>query len=136
MKMTFARGLVAVLAVGATQLATSTPAQASGWGTIKSATVAKSLSRSSWTSFNVPFSSASNVAYRYCVVGRGTGSANLQPTAFGTTVTFSSSTNVTRCTKSYSGGANNFAPTGALLSGSVYIQSAYVQRYYTGPIPV
>ncbi|KGN40935.1 hypothetical protein [Knoellia aerolata] len=113
------------------------PAHAAGWGTISSSAVGTYLSKSSWTYLGRSFSTASNVSYRYCVVGRGSGSANLQPTAFGTTVSFSHyGYDVTRCTKSFSGAANTFQPVALLGSGTVLITKVYVQRYYTGPIPV
>ncbi|MFW5470625.1 hypothetical protein ACOCJ4_11310 [Knoellia sp. CPCC 206435] len=113
------------------------PAQAAGWGTISSASVGKYLSKSSWTYLGRSFSTASNVSYRYCVVGRGSGSANLQPQAFGTIASFSHwGYDVTRCTKAHAGAANTFQPGAALSSGTVFITKVYVQRYYTGPVPV
>lgn len=117
-------------------VATSAPAHAAGWSTISSSSVGKSLSYSSWTKLGGSFKPASGATYRYCVVGKGTTKANLQPTAFGTTATFySSSSYVTRCTKSWrapSGYGSYMQPTAAKLtsSGSVYISRVYVQRYY------
>lgn len=119
---------------------TAAPAHASGWGTISTSTVNKSLTTTSWTVLGRSFKPAQRVAYKYCVVGRGVGKANLQPTAFGTTVTFSnSSTLVTRCTKSWTtpaGYGSTMQPGAVKVSGSVYISKVYVQRYYSGPVPV
>lgn len=115
---------------------TAAPAQAAGWSTISSSTVGKSLSYSSWTTLGSSFKPKPGGTYRYCVVGKGTTKANLQPSAFGTTATFySSSSLVTRCTKSWrapSGYGSYMKPTAAKLtsSGSVYISRVYVQRYY------
>ncbi|GGB78126.1 hypothetical protein [Knoellia flava] len=121
-------------------IASAAPAQAAGFYTIKSATVGKYLSTSSFTHFGLDFKPQPGVTYRYCVVGRGTGTANLQPTAFATTATFSnSSLLVTRCTKSWRTPSNYgswMGPAANKLSGSVYISRAYVQRYTTSSVPV
>lgn len=120
---------------------TAAPASAAGWGTISSSSVGKYLSYSSWTTLGRSFKPTPGVIYRYCVVGKGTTKANLQPTAFGTTASFTSSTSyVTRCTKSWrapSGYGSYMTPSAAKLtsSGSVYISKVYVQRYYSGPVP-
>ena len=131
-------GAAAAAALSAGVAVTSAaPAHAAGWGKISSANVGTYLSKSSWTFMGRPFSTARNVSYRYCVVGRGSGSANLQPTAFQTSASFAHyGYDVTRCTKSFSGAANTFQPGAALSSGTVFITRVYVQRYYTGPIPV
>ena len=113
------------------------PAQAAGGGTIQSTYVGKYASKTSWTFMGRQFSTARNVAYRYCVVGKGSGSVNLQPVAFGTNASFSSwGYTTTRCTKTTSGAANTFQAGMLLNSGSVFIERMYVQRYYTGPVPV
>lgn len=120
---------------------TAAPAQASGWGTIKSASVGKYLSYSSWTYMGSSFKPTPGVTYRYCVVGRGNTKANLQPSAFGTAASFTStSTYVTRCTKSWkapSGYGSYMSPAASKLtsSGYVYISKVYVQRYYSGWVP-
>ena len=121
-------------------IASAAPAHASGWGSIKTASVGKYLSYSSWTSFT-SFKPTPGVTYRYCVVGRGNTSANLQPTAFGTLVSFTSSTTlVTKCTKAWKtpsgyGSTMYLAGLKNTSSGSVYISKGYVQRYYSGPVP-
>lgn len=121
-------------------VASAAPANAAGWGTISSSTVGKYLSTSSTTNLGRSFVPAQRVAHRICVVGKGVGSASIQPVAYATTVTFSnSSTLVTRCTKSWttpSGYGSTMQPVGFKLSGTVYISSVFVQRYYSGPIPV
>lgn len=121
-------------------VASAAPAHAAGWLTIKSSTVGKSLSTSSFTDLGLGFRPQPGLTYRYCVVGRGIGKANLQPTAFATTATFSnSSTLVTRCTKSWrapSGYGSWMGPAANELSGSVYISRAYLQRYTTSSVPV
>lgn len=135
-------GAVAATALTAgVGIASAAPAQAAGYYTIKTATVGKSLSYSSWTDFT-SFKPLAGVTYRYCVVGRGTTSANLQPQAFGTVVSFSNSTTlVTRCTKGWRT-PSNYGSTMWLAgmkntsSGSVYISKVYVQRYTSGPVPV
>lgn len=117
---------------------TATPAHAAGWGTISSASVNRYLSYTEHNNLGRPFNTSSNVSYRFCVVGRGTGQVNLQPTAFSTTYTFNSSTNVTRCSKAHSGRANRFQPDAVIWSRStkVYITKVYVQRWYSGPVAV
>lgn len=134
-------GAAAAAAISAGIAVTSAaPAHAAGWGTISSSTVGKYLSGSATTNLGRSFVPAQRVAQRYCVVGRGVGSASLQPVAYSTTVTFSnSSTLVTRCTKSWtapSGYMSTMQPVAFKLSGTVYISKVYVQRYYSGPIPV
>lgn len=122
-------------------VASAAPAHAAGWGTVKTASVGRYLSYSAWTNFT-SFKPTPGVTYRYCVEGRGTTSANLQPTAFGTVVSFSSSTTtVTRCTKAWrtpSGYGSTMWLAGAknTSTGSVYISRVYVQRYYSGAVPV
>lgn len=130
--------LAATALAGAMALALGpTAAYAAGWGTISTRSVGKALSATAWTNLHPGFSTAANVAYRYCVTIKGNGTANLQPQAFGTSVTVNSSSYVTRCTKGYSGPANHFTPTASRIgSGSVTIGSISIQRYYTGSIPV
>lgn len=121
---------------------TAAPANASGWSTVSTSTVGKSLSYSSWTTLGRSFKPVPGATYRYCVVGKGTTKANLQPTAFGTVASFTNSSKyVTRCTKSWrtpTGYGSTMYPTASKLTktGSVYISKVYVQRYYSGPIPV
>lgn len=116
---------------------TATPSQASGWGTLSNTSVDKALSSTSWTRLRPAFSTRSNVRYRYCVTVKGNGRANLQPQAFGTEISVSSSTYVTRCTKSYKGAANSFVPTASRIgSGSVRVGRIKVQRWYDGAVPV
>lgn len=118
-------------------VAAAAPAQAAGWSTISSAYVGKYASKTSWTFMGRSWNTLSGVSYRYCVVGKGSGSVNLQPQAFGTTASFSSwGYTATRCTKSYAGSPNNFQAGMLLVSGSVFVEKMYVQRYYTGPVPV
>jgi hypothetical protein len=121
-------------------VASAAPAQAAGFYTIKSASVGKYLSYTAWTDFT-SFKPTPGVTYRYCVVGSGSTTANLQPQAYGTLVGFNSSSLVTRCTKSWKT-PSNYGSTMWLAgakytkSGSVYISKVYVQRYTTGPVPV
>ena len=51
---------------------TAAPANASGWSTVSTSTVGKSLSYSSWTSLGRSFKPVPGATYRYCVVGKGT----------------------------------------------------------------
>ena len=122
-------------------IASAAPAHASGWGTIKTASVGRYLSYTAWTDFTY-FKPTPGATYRYCVVGRGNTSANLQPTAFGTQAYFTNSTTlVTKCTKA-SKTPSNYSSTMWLAgakntkTGSVYISKVYVQRYFSGPVPV
>lgn len=113
------------------------PANAAGWGSLRTTKVDKALSSTSWTSLGSSFSTSANIRYRYCVRIKGRGTANLQPQAFGTTVTVNSSSYVTRCTISHSGSANTFrAMASRIGSGSVRIYSITWQRWYSGSVPV
>ena len=135
-------GAAAAAAITAGIAVTSAaPAHAAGWGTTTTASLGKYLSYSAWTNYT-SFKPTPGATYRYCVVGRGTTTANLQPTAFGTIASFTNgSTLVTRCTKSWKT-PSNYGSTMWLAGakntsgGSVYISKVYVQRYYTGWVPV
>lgn len=131
-------GAAAAAAVTAGIAVTSAaPAHAAGWGTIQSAYVGKYASKTAFTMMGRQFTTLKNVSYRYCVVGKGSGSVSLQPVAFSTNASFASwGYTTTRCTKSTSGAANTFQAGMLLSSGTVFIERMYVQRYYTGPVPV
>jgi len=129
--------LVSLMIALGTLAALPQPASASGWGTLRTTTVDKALSSTSWTNLGSSFSTSANISYRYCVRIKGNGTANLQPQAFGTTVTVNSDSYVTRCTISHSGSANTFqAAASRIGSGSVRIYSISWQRWYSGDVPV
>jgi hypothetical protein len=129
--------LVSLMIALGTLAALPQPASASGWGTLRTQTVDRALSSTSWTNLGSSFSTSANIRYRYCVRIKGTGTANLQPQAFGTSVTVNSTSYVTRCTISHSGSANTFqAAASRIGSGSLRIYSISWQRWYDGNVPV
>lgn len=130
-------GLIASMIMA---ISAAAPAHASGWGTLWTKPVGKTVSYHAWTYMGPQFTMSKNVRYRYCVRIKGSASVNLQPTAFATTVTpASSSSYSTRCTKSYlsTGGSTKFqaAAMGLTRGKTAYVSSISLQRYYSGPVP-
>ncbi len=119
-------------------ISTAAPAQAAGWGNLWTRSVNQTVTYTKWTYMGPKFTMAKNVRYRYCVRIKGNGSVNLQPTAFGTVVSTSSSY-ATRCTKSYvgTGSATQFQAAALMTKSgkSAYVSSITLQRYYSGPVP-